>query len=337
MPRIAAFGEVMMRLQVPGVATLAQSSRLEYSFSGSGVNVTAALTRYGHNGALITTLPETPVGEAAIAYLRKLGVDTSLIRRGGRYLGMYFLENGFGARPGRVTYTDRLGSSFNTAEAGQYDMAALASRVEVLHLCGITLAMNDGVRGQMKQLAAEVKRAGGRVVFDCNYRPALWGENGYAKARPHYEELLALADLVLMNEKDALYILGTEAADYDRITQLKQAVPAVAERFGIRAAAGTHREINADNTHSLTGYLYCQGTFAFSPKLTFPVYDRIGAGDVFASAVIHGELQDYPQQQTVDMAAAAAMLAHTIPGDTALFTESEVLRALDGHTSDVER
>lgn len=160
MPRIAAFGEVMMRLQVPGVETLVQSSRLEYSFSGSGVNVTAALARYGHNGALITTLPETPVGEAAIAYLRKLGVDTSLIRRGGKHLGMYFLENGFGARPGRVTYTDRLGSSFNTAEADQYDMAALVSRVDVLHLCGITLAMNDRVRGQMKQLAAEVKRAG---------------------------------------------------------------------------------------------------------------------------------------------------------------------------------
>lgn len=175
------------------------------------------------------------------------------------------------------------------------------------------------------------------MVFDCNYRPALWGEEGYAKARPHYEELLTLADLVLMNEKDALYILGTAAADYDRITQLKQAVHAVAERFGIAAAAGTHREINADNTHSLTGYLYRQGTFAFSRKLTFPVYDRIGAGDAFASAIIHGELQDYPQQQTVDMAAAAAMLAHTIPGDTALFTESEVLRALDGHTSDVER
>ncbi|NQX48535.1 sugar kinase [Paenibacillus tritici] len=337
MPRVAAFGEVMMRLQVPGYETLAQGSRLEYSFSGSGVNVTAALSRYGYNGALITTLPETPVGEAAMAYLRKLGVDTSLIRRGGKQLGMYFLENGFGARPGRVTYTDRLGSSFNTADAENYDMAALASRVDVLHLCGITLAMNDGVRQQMKRLAAEVKSAGGTVVFDCNYRPALWGEDGYAKARPHVEELLGLADLVLMNEKDAQYILGVVTGEYDRITQLKQAIPAVAERFGIRTAAGTHREINADNTHSLTGYIYHQGTFRFSRKLTFPVYDRIGAGDAFASAIIHGELQQYPQQQTVDMAAAAAMLAHTIPGDTALFTESEVLRALSDRSLDVER
>ncbi|WP_405152617.1 sugar kinase [Paenibacillus sp. FSL K6-0108] len=337
MPRIAAFGEVMMRLQVPGYETLVQSSRLDYSFSGSGVNVTAALAGYGHTGALITTLPETPVGEAAIAYLRKLGVDTSLISRGGKQLGMYFLEKGFGARPGRVTYTDRLGSSFNTAEAGNYDMKALASLIDVLHLCGITLAMNENVRKQMKRLASEVKSAGGKVVFDCNYRPALWGTDGYAKARPHYEELLELADLVLMNEKDAQYILGIGTREYDRITQLKQAIPEVVKRFGIGTVAGTHREINVDHTHSLTGYIYHQGTFLFSRKLTFPVYDRIGAGDAFASAVIHGELQRYPQQQTVNMAAAAAMLAHTTQGDTALFTEGEVLRALSDHALDVER
>ncbi|MFP4974195.1 sugar kinase [Paenibacillus sp. CN-4] len=337
MPRIAAFGEVMMRLQVPGYETLAQSSRLEYSFSGSGVNVTAALARYGHNGALITTLPETPVGEAAITYLRKLGVDTSLIRRGGRHVGMYFLENGFGPRPGRVTYTDRLGSSFNTAEPGTYNMAALASNVDVLHLCGITLAMNEEVRRQMKQLAAEVKGAGGKVVFDCNYRPALWGAEGYSQARPHYEDLLELADTVMMNEKDAQFILGIETGEYDRITQLKQAIPEVAKRFGIETAAGTHREIHADNTHSLTGYVYHQGQSEFSRKLTFPVFDRIGAGDAFTSAIIHGELQQYPWRQTVNMAAAAAMLAHTTQGDTALFTESEVLRALSDHTLDVER
>lgn len=337
MPRVAAFGEVMMRMQVPGYETLVQSSRLEYSFSGSGVNVTAALARYGHNGALITTLPETPVGEAAIAYLRKLGVDTSLISQGGKHLGMYFLENGFGSRPGRVTYTDRLGSSFNTADAANYDMKDLASRVDVLHLCGITLAMNDGVRKQMKRLAEEVRSAGAKVVFDCNYRPALWGTDGYVKARPHYEELLGLADLVLMNEKDAKCILGIGTGEYDRITQMKQAIPEVAKRFGIGTVAGTQREINADHTHALTGYIYHQGTFVFSRKMTFPVYDRIGAGDVFASTIIHGELQQYPQEHTVNMAVAAAMLAHTTQGDTALFTENEVLRALSDHPSDVER
>ncbi|ASA24203.1 sugar kinase [Paenibacillus donghaensis] len=337
MSNIAAFGEVMMRLQVPGYETLAQGSKLNYSFSGSGVNVTAALSRYGHSGYMVTTLPDTPVGDAAMSYLRKLGIDISLVSRGGKHLGMYFLENGFGVRPGRVTYTDRLGSSFNTSAETSYDLAAIASSVDVLHLCGITLAMNEEVRSQMKRLAAAVKNAGGKVVFDCNYRPALWGAPGYAGARPHYEEMLNLADTVMMNEKDAEFILGIGSGEYGRITQLKHAVPEVARRFGIQTAAGTHREINADNTHSLTGYIYQADTFAFSRKLTFSVHDRIGAGDAFASGIIHGELQGYPLQQTVDLAAAAGMLAHTVVGDTALFTETEVRRALSDHIGDVER
>ncbi len=41
--KIAAFGEVMMRLQVPGYELLSQANTLNYSFSGTGVNVAAAL------------------------------------------------------------------------------------------------------------------------------------------------------------------------------------------------------------------------------------------------------------------------------------------------------
>lgn len=91
MPKvIAAFGEVMMRLQVPGYASLAQESSLNYSFSGTGVNIASALGRLGHAGYLVSTLPDNPLGDAAIAYLRKLGIDTSFISRGGKYVGMYF-------------------------------------------------------------------------------------------------------------------------------------------------------------------------------------------------------------------------------------------------------
>ena len=60
----------------------------------------------------------------------------------------------------------------------------------------------------MKSLARAVKENGGTVVFDCNYRPSLWGEDGYEQAKPHCEEMLGLADIVMMNEKDAMFVLG---------------------------------------------------------------------------------------------------------------------------------
>lgn len=252
--RIAAFGEVMMRLQVPGYETLAQGDTLQYSFSGTGVNVVSALARYGHTGELVTRFPDNPLGDAAKAYLHKLGIDTARIVRGGKYVGMYFLEN------------------------------------------------------------------------------------GYAKAKPYYEELLRLADIVMMNEKDAMLTLGMSTAKQEREEQLAELIPAVAADYGISAIAGTHRSIHGDNSHSLRGFLHKGGRLVFSDLLTFSVYDRIGAGDAFASGIIHGELEGFAPEQTVRFAAVAGMLAHTVPGDTPLATEAEILRAMEqSFAGDVER
>ncbi|MCQ6559282.1 sugar kinase [Paenibacillus mendelii] len=337
MSKTAAFGEVMMRLEVPGYGTLSQDNQLKYSFSGSGVNVMSALARYGHESYLVTTLPDNPLGEAALSYLRKLDIRTSLVHRGGKYVGMYFLEHGFGARPSRVTYTDRLGSSFNTAAYDDSLFGKAAQQVELMHFCGITLAMNDNVRGAMKRLAREVKRSGGQVVFDCNYRPSLWGDGDYDQARPHYEEMLELADIVLMNERDALLTLGMESSVQGRMAQLQDLVPRVAKQYRIQTIAGTHRQINGDNTHSLTGYVYGNDAFYFARERTFSVYDRVGAGDAFASGIIHGVLQETPLPQAVEFAAAAAMLAHTVSGDTPIASSNEVLKAMTDHIGDVER
>ncbi|AZN39171.1 sugar kinase [Paenibacillus albus] len=335
--RVAAFGEVMMRLQVPGYELLSQADSLRYSFSGTGVNVGAALARFGHVGFLVTRLPDNPIGDAAAANLRKLGLSLNLAVRGGQYLGMYFLENGFGARPGRVTYSNRQESSFNTAPSDAYDYEAIAASCDLLHFCGITLAMNDAVRGHMLRLAKAMKARGGKIAFDCNYRPAHWGEGGYSKAKPHYEQMLELADIVMMNERDMIHILGMTTDKTDRLEQLTELMPAAASRYGISVIAGTHRTIHGDNKHSLHGFLYKDGIFSFAEPRTFAVYDRIGAGDAFASGIIHGELSDLEPERTVRFAVAAAVLAHTVSGDTPMSGEGEILRAMTDANGDVIR
>ncbi|MHA0856293.1 sugar kinase [Paenibacillus sp. CMAA1364] len=335
--RIAAFGEVMMRLQVPGFDSLSQSNTLHYSFSGSGVNVAAALARYGHACELVSTLPDNPIGEAAMGQLRKLDISTASIRRGGNYVGMYFLENGFGARPSRVTYSNRSDSSFNTANAGVYDFNGISQAIDVVYFCGISLAMNASIRQQMIHFAEKVKDNGGIVVFDCNFRPSLWGVDGYAKARLHYERMLQLSDIVMMNEQDARHTLGMATEESERIGQLIQLIPQVAKKYNIAVIAGTHRTINAENTHSLKGYMYKEDEFEFSKELTFSVYDRIGAGDAFASGIIHGETCGLTPKQSLSFATTAAMLAHTVAGDTPTSTEAEIWQAVTEIRLDVGR
>jgi 2-dehydro-3-deoxygluconokinase len=128
-----------------------------------------------------------------------------------------------------------------------------------------------------------------------------------------------------------------ETTREDRHEQLQELIPKVAAKYNITVASGTHRKINGDNTHSLQGYLYTDGAFHFSQTLTFSVHDRIGAGDAYASGVIHGISEGYEPGRTVDFAAAAAMLAHTVTGDTPTANEREVLQAMSHHMSDVER
>ncbi|MCY8855603.1 sugar kinase [Bacillus atrophaeus] len=333
----AAFGEVMMRLQVPGYELLSQANTLSYSFSGTGVNVASALARYGHTGYLISTLPSNAVGDAAVSYLRKLGITHSFINRGGDYVGMYFLENGFGARSSRVTYSNRLESSFNTASEGTYNFKEIAKQLDVVHFCGITLAMNDSVRNHMKLFAKAVKENGGTIVFDYNYRPSLWGADGYEKAKPHYEEMLHLADIVMMNEKDAMFVLSMKTDKEDRTEQLMDLIPTVAKKYNISVVAGTHRSINDNNTHSLRAYIFKNQEFTFSKTLTFSVYDRIGAGDAYTSGIIYGELEGFSPEKTVLFAATAGMFAHTTVGDTPMSSKDDVMRAMTEAVNDVER
>ncbi|GGH76356.1 2-dehydro-3-deoxygluconokinase [Pullulanibacillus pueri] len=335
--KIAAFGEVMMRLQVPGYESLSQASTLNYTFSGTGVNVTSALARLGHHGYLITRLPENALGDAAFSYIQKLGISPEFIKCGGEQLGLYFLENGYGPRQSRVTYTNRQLSSFNTAPIDLYPFEEIAVTMDMVHFCGIALAMNDRVRENMKQLAEATKMAGGMVVFDCNYRPSLWGKEGYEKAKPHYERMLYLADMVMMNEKDARWILGMETEKESQEEQLLDLIPRVAKKYSISTIAGTHRSIYPNHSHSLRGYIFQQGSFQFSKMLTFSVLDRIGAGDAFTSGILHGIIQGFSLEKTVTFAATSSMLAHTVVGDTPTATEKEILRAMTMTATDVER
>lgn len=334
--KIVTFGEVMMRLQVPGYELLAQANTLQYTFSGTGVNVASAMKTLGHEGYLVSKLPQNPVGEAALSFVQRLGIKDDFISRGGEYMGMFFLENGFGGRPSRVTYTNRMESSFNTSSQPDYELDSIAEYADVVHFCGIALAMTDNVRETMKTLAKKVKENGGLVCFDCNYRPSLW-EGGYDQAKPHYEEMLALADIVMMNEKDAMYILGLQTEATTREGQLKDLLPQVANQFDIQTIAGTHREVKQGNIHSLKGFMYKNNTLTFSENISFSVYDRIGAGDAYTSGILHSELTGFSPEKAVQFAACSGMLACTIVGDTPMSTEEEILNAMSGTISDIKR
>ena len=115
MGKIVTFGEIMLRLAPEGYYRFVQASTLGATYGGGEANVAVSLSNYGMDAAFVTKLPKHEIGQAAINELRRYGVDTSMITRGGDRVGIYFLEKGASQRPSKVIY-DRAGSAIAKAE-----------------------------------------------------------------------------------------------------------------------------------------------------------------------------------------------------------------------------
>ncbi len=102
--KIVTFGEIMLRLSPPGFNRFVQSQSFDSSYGGGESNVAVSLSNYGMDSYFVTKLPTHEIGQNALNSLRKFGVDTNYIIRGGNRVGIYFLESGASQRASKVIY-----------------------------------------------------------------------------------------------------------------------------------------------------------------------------------------------------------------------------------------
>ena len=142
MAKVVTMGEIMLRLSPPGYQRFAQASEFEINYGGAEANVAVSLAQLGHDVTYISKIPSNAIGEAAIATLKKTGVDCRYIARGGKRLGVYFLENGASVRPSNVVY-DRADSSITQASAEEFDFDQIFDGVDLFHVSGITPVLSE--------------------------------------------------------------------------------------------------------------------------------------------------------------------------------------------------
>src|SRR3978361_2583100 len=87
-------GEMRLHLSTPDFKRFFQVDSFDVTYGGGEANVAAAICNYGENGTFVTKVPNNPIGQSAINHLRRYGVDTKFVARGGDRLGIYFLETG---------------------------------------------------------------------------------------------------------------------------------------------------------------------------------------------------------------------------------------------------
>jgi 2-dehydro-3-deoxygluconokinase len=333
--KIVTFGEIMLRLAAPGFERLLQSPQFEASFGGGEANVAVALAAFGLPASYVTALPDkNPISDAAVAELRRLGVDVSHIVRGKGRFGIYYLEPGANQRPSRVVY-DRDSSAIALAKPGDISWERIFSGAGWFHITGITPAIS----GSAADLATEAVRTahtlGLTVSCDLNYRKNLWKWGKTAKEV--MSEFVRSVDVLIANEEDVQMALGIEAPvdvnsgrlDREQYPSLTNEV--LATYANLRAIAITLRESKSASHNGWSACLNDRREFLRSRQYDIThIVDRIGAGDAFAAGLIYGLNQLQTSQSALDFAAAAGCLKHSIPGDFSRSSVEEVESLLRG-------
>ena len=333
--KVITLGEIMLRLAPEGYYRFVQADTFGATYGGGEANVAVSLANYGFDAKFVTKLPAHEIGQAAVNALRKYGVDTSYIARGGDRVGIYFLEKGASQRPSKVIY-DRAGSSMATASPADFNWDEIFAGAEWFHFTGITPALNDEVAAICLDACKAAKAAGVKISCDLNYRNKLWSKE---KAGEVMAELCKYVDVCIANEEDAADVFGIKAADTD-VTKgavnhegYKYVAKQLADRFGFEKVAITLRESLSANDNNWSAMLYDGTDYFFSKKYKMHIVDRVGGGDSFGGGLICALLNGYDSQGVIEFAVAASCLKHSIEGDFNMVSMEEVQKLAGGDGS----
>lgn len=339
MKKVVTFGEIMLRLTPPGLLRFSQANSFDVVYGGGESNVAVSLANYGLPASFVTRLPKNDIGDCAMMEMRKRGVETSDIIRGGERLGIYFLEIGAVSRASKVIY-DRDHSGMATIQKGMIDWEKVFENTQWFHWTGITPAISQGAADACLEAIQTANRMGITVSTDLNYRKNLW--NYGKKPSEVMPELVAGCDIILGNEEDAekhfdIHPEGVDVTHGDTIdaSAYISVCQQMMKRFPrAKKVIITLRGSISASHNTWSGVLYNGETLFESPTYQIThIVDRVGGGDSFMGGLIYGLLSYTDDQKALDFAVAASCLKHTIYGDANLVTVDEVEKLMAGDAS----
>lgn len=335
MAKFITFGEIMLRLSPTGYLRFVQSDKFDVVYGGGEANVSVSLANYGLDSYYVSKLPAHEIGQSAINELRRFGVKTDHITRGGDRVGIYFCEKGASQRPSKVIY-DRAHSSIAEAKREDFNWDEIFKDAKWFHFTGITPALSDNCADITLDALKAAKKAGVEISVDLNYRKKLWTTE---KAGKVMHKLVEYCDVVIANEEDAEKVFGIKADKTDikegklSDESYKDVAKELYERFNLKHAAITLRESYSASDNGWSGMLYDGKDFYKSKKYNIHIVDRVGGGDSFCGGLIYGLSSGMGTQDALEFAAAASCMKHTVEGDFNLMSVDEVVNLMKGDAS----
>jgi 2-dehydro-3-deoxygluconokinase len=333
--KVITFGEIMLRLTPPDLKRIVQADQFNVIYGGGEANVSVSLANYGIDTYFVTKLPDNPPGQAALNGLRKYGVKTDYIARGGDRLGIYYCENGASQRPSNVIY-DRAHSAIAEADQEDFNWGEIFfADADWFHFTGITPALSASMAGITLQAVKAAKEHGLKVSCDLNYRAKLWSRQ---EAQKVMSGLMEYVDICIANEEDAEMVFGIKSgSDIDageiNIKGFRDVAQQLMDKFDFEIVGSHLRISHSASVNDWLVVLFDGQNFVQSASYKIHIIDRVGGGDSFAAGLIYSLLEGKNLQESAEFGAAASCLKQSIPGDFNHVSVREVENLAAGNKS----
>lgn len=268
------------------------------SYGGDTLNTAVYLSRLGLSVTYVTALGDDPLSSDMIERWQQENIDCSLVdRHEGAVPGLYFIDTDASGERSFLYWRDQapVKRLLDDVENAQRIFSALAG-FDYVYLSGITLAiLTDASRDRLLAWLPEYRKAGGKVIFDNNYRPRLWPSAD--NARVCYSDLYAMTDIALPTFDDECLVFGQSSVDACLQRLLDAGVSEIVLKLGAQGCrVRTISEDERINAYSVT------------------VRDTTAAGDSFNAGFLAHRLSGATLSDSADVGCRLASIVVQHPG-----------------------
>ncbi|PVX39206.1 2-keto-3-deoxygluconate kinase [Pasteurella langaaensis DSM 22999] len=274
MKKIAIFGECMIELNGEPFGSMHQT------YGGDTLNTATYLARVSQGNQLeisyISALGTDKLSQGMLAHWQNDGIKTDwVLFDKARQPGLYLIQlDKFGERT-FLYWRNQSAARYVLQHQNYPEILAQLSTVDVIYLSGISLAiLPENDRTLFIQQLADLKKAGVKIAFDSNYRPALW--DNLQQTQNCYQALLPLVDVALVTFDDEQLVWQDEN-EQQTISRLKQYnIETIVVKSGKNGAICCHNDeiVNVPT------------------EIVESVVDTTSAGDAFNAGFFNGYLQN---------------------------------------------
>ena len=217
--RIAIIGECMLELSHGDDAEANGHTTMTLSYGGDTLNTAVYLSRLGAAVDYVTALGDDSMSDWMLEQWRAEGVGCDLVvRLEDSVPGLYMIQTDERGERSFLYWRD------NAPAKRLFDEKSRANQLfdrlvdyDWIYLSGITLALyREAALQRFIGLMERYREGTGKIVFDGNYRPRLWGSA--SEAREAFEAVCRLTDIALPTLDDELLLFG----DMDRAAVIQR-------------------------------------------------------------------------------------------------------------------